>query len=92
MCSRNPGPRRDLRLGGDIQEDIAIRTATTARRDWIHPPPTPPGQQLTHLKPIAGGYAVQERPCRLPSYGHRATRSAPGAEFVSLKFHRCSFS
>lgn len=48
----------------------------------IHPLPPPPREQLAHLKAIADGNTIQERPCRLTLYRHRAARSTPDTEIV----------
>ncbi|GDY69986.1 hypothetical protein SAV14893_093790 [Streptomyces avermitilis] len=87
MRNWGPGPRRDLCLGCDVQEHIAVRTAAAPLGDRIHPLPPPPRQQLAHLKAVADGDTMQERPCRLALYRHRAARSAPGAELVILETH-----
>ncbi|WP_416972268.1 hypothetical protein [Streptomyces sp. 4F14] len=87
MRNRDPGPRRDLCLGRDVQKHIAVRTAAAALGDRIHPLPPPPRQQLARLKAVADGDTMQERPRRLALYRHRAARSTPGAEPVILEAH-----
>lgn len=84
---RDPAPLRDLCLGCGIQDHFAVRTAAAVSRDRIYPPPPPPRLQFAHLKAIAGGDTMQERPCCLALHGQRTARSTPGTELISLSIH-----